>query len=222
MARPAPAPTAARARLAAEFAVLYLVAPVAIAVMLPPGLLLPAVLFLTAVGLALLHRTPGFSWRELTTGWGRIAWARVAAMAAAAALVGLAVMLALRPAALLEPGRSAPLLLLAIVLLYPPLSALPQEVLFRPLFFRRYGGLLPRGETAQVALNAAVFSLAHLIYWSWVVALMTFAGGLAFAHAYRVRGSFAEAVALHAAAGCVLFALGLGAWFYVGYARRPF
>ena len=213
---------APRARLAAEFAALYLAAPVAVAVALPPSLLLPLVLTLTAAGAALLHATPGFEWRDLTTGWRRIAWGRVAVLAALTTAVGLAVVLALRPGALLEPGRSMPLLLVAIVVLYPPLSALPQEILFRPLFFRRYGVLLPRGETARIVLNAAVFSLAHLVYWSWVVTLLTFAGGLAFAHAYHVRRSFPEAVALHAAAGCVLFALGLGAWFYAGNARRPF
>lgn len=210
-----------RPRLLAEFAVFFLAVPVAIAVALPPALLLPAALSLTALGLVLLARTPGFAWHDLTHGWRRIAWARVAAMALVTAAVGLGLMLALRPWAIFEPGRSVPLLLLAILVLYPPLSALPQEVLFRPLFFRRYGALLPRDARAQVVLNAAVFSLAHLVYWSWVVALLTFAGGVAFAHAYRVRRSFPEAVALHAVAGCVLFTLGLGTWFYAGNAERP-
>ena len=213
---------ASRARLAAEFMALYVFAPVAIALALPSDLLFPVLLALTAAGLALLRMTPGFEWRDLTTGWSRIAWRRIAALAAVTAVVGLAVVLSLRPEALFEPGRSMPLLLAAIVLLYPPLSALPQEILFRPLFFRRYGRLLPRGETAQIVLNAAVFSLAHLMYWSWVVTLLTFAGGIVFAQAYRVRRSFPEAVALHAVAGCVIFALGLGAWFFAGNATRPF
>lgn len=219
----APSPRAARrARLWVELLAFYAGAPVAMALAMPTDLLFPVVLALTAVGLALLRRTPGFAWRELTRGWSRIGWGRVAAMAAVTAAMGLALVLALRPWALFEPGRSMPLLLLAILALYPWLSALPQEILFRPLFFRRYGTLLPRDPRAQVALNAAAFSLAHLLYWSWVVALLTFAGGLAFAHAYRVRRSFPEAVALHAAAGCALFAVGLGAWFYAGNATRPF
>ena len=213
---------ASRPRLAAEFALLYLATPILVAVVLPPGLLFPALAVFAAGGLALLHATPGFEWRDLTHGWRRIHWGRIALLAVATAGVGLAVVLALRPDALFEPGRSMPLLLGAIVLLYPPLSALPQEILFRPLFFRRYAPLLPRGATPQILVNAAVFSLAHLMYWSWVVTLMTFAGGIAFAFAYRVRRSFPEAVALHAVAGCVLFVLGLGAWFYAGNATRPF
>lgn len=218
---PAAAPPS-RGRLMIEFAALYLAAPVAIAVALPTDLLFPALLALTLAGIALLRATPGFEWRELTTGWSRIAWGRILGLAGATAAIALGVVLTLRPEALFEPGRSMPWLLAAIVVLYPCLSALPQEILFRPLFFRRYGRLLPRHAGAQIAINAAVFSLAHLIYWSWVVALMTFAGGLAFAQAYRVRRSFPEAVVLHAVAGCILFALGLGAWFYAGNATRPF
>ena len=39
--------------------------------------------------------------------------------------------------------RRAPGLWLAILALYPLLSAAPQEILFRVLFFRRYGALFP-------------------------------------------------------------------------------
>ena len=52
---------------------------------------------------------------------------------------------------------------------YPLVSALPQELVFRVLFFRRYAR-----HSATVAvrrllvLNAAVFSYAHLMYWSWI------------------------------------------------------
>ena len=207
---------------AIEFTGLFLIAPVAAALLLPADRLFAALGLATLLGLWLLHRTPGFAWRDLTHGWRRIAWGRVAALSLLAAGGGAAVLLALRPDRFLEPGRSDPLLLLAILVLYPLLSALPQEIVFRPLFFRRYGALLPRGARAQIALNAAVFSLAHLIFWSWVVSLMTFAGGLAFAHAYRIRGSFPEAVALHGLAGGLLFVLGLGTWFYVGEVTRPF
>ena len=210
-----------RARLRAEFAAVYVGVPVAAALLLPGGWLFPVLFALTAVGLGLLHVTPGFHWRELTRGRGRIGWGRVAAFGAATAAVSAALVLSLRPDAWLMPGRESPALLLAILALYPLLSALPQEVIFRPLFFRRYGPVLPGGRAA-LALNAGVFALAHLMYWSWVVAALTFAGGLAFAHAYAVRGSFPEAVALHAVAGGVLFALGMGAWFYTGNVVRPF
>ena len=71
-------------------------------------------------------------------------------------------------------------------------------------------------------LNASLFSLAHLMYWSWIVAIMTFGGGLLFTWAYRRRGSFFYAVLLHAIAGNIIFAAGLGIYFYSGNVQRPF
>lgn len=203
----------------AEFVVLFGLAPVGIALFLPASTMFPALFALTALGLWLLARTPGFSWRELLRG-PVDAWP-VAAMAAITAAVGTAVMLATHPGQLFALVHANPALLGLILLFYPVLSALPQELLFRPLFFRRYGAILPPGRGA-ILLNAAVFSFAHLMYWSWIVAVMTFAGGLAFAWAYRVRGSFPLAVVLHAVAGGVVFTLGLGMFFYSGNVVRPF
>lgn len=208
-------------RLRGEWVLFYLIVPVAGAVLMPPDAVFGLLFALTGLGLVLLHRTPGFAWAELTRGWGGIDWARVAALAVATALACWAVLSATRPDAMFFLLRERPQLLAAIALLYPVLSALPQEIVFRPLFFRRYGAILPSGRAALV-LNAAVFSLAHLMYWSWIVAAMTFVGGLAFAEAYARRASFATAVLQHAAAGIILFASGMGIYFYSGAVTRPF
>lgn len=211
-----------RVRLWAEFAGLFVAAPLVLALALPPEALFPALFAVTGIGVVLLHLTPGFAWSELRRGIGRIRWDFVAAFVFATVGVGYAVVQATAPQAFLFLPRHQPALMLMIVALYPVLSALPQEILFRPLFFRRYGGLLPARSGPQLVLNAAVFSFAHLMYWSWIVAAMTFWGGLAFAWAYRVRRNFPEAVVLHALAGIVLFALGLGVFFYSGNVSRPF
>lgn len=213
--------TAGRARLAAEFALLFLAAPVAMAVLLPPSAMFPALFGVTAVGLVLLHLTPGFRWNDLTRGWSRISWRLVLVFAAVTAAAGYAVMALTAPGSIFGLARSNPRLLAMIALLYPVLSALPQEIVFRPLFFRRYGPILPPLRPA-IVLNAAIFSLAHLMYWNWIVAAMTFAGGLVFAWAYEGRRNFPEAVVLHAVAGVTAFSLGLGVYFYSGNVVRPF
>ncbi|MNP76346.1 hypothetical protein D3C76_1735670 [compost metagenome] len=59
------------------------------------------------------------------------------------------------------------------------------------------------------------------MYWSWVVAILTFIGGWFFARAY-LRHGFPSAWALHAVAGNVLFAVGMGIYFYSGNVVRPF
>ena len=105
-------------------------------------------------------------------------------------------------------------------LLYPILSALPQELIFRALYFHRYAPLMGSARSARL-VNAAVFSFAHLMYWSAVVAVMTFVGGLIFARLYQQRG-FPAAWVAHAIAGNVLFVVGMGAFFYSGNVVRPF
>lgn len=212
--------TMRREVLWAEFLGLFVAVPVAIAVLLPPGAMFPALFAFTVVGLWLLARTPGFRWCELKRGWDEVRWPVVAGFAAATLAVSLAVIWLTVPEAAFRLPREQPWLLAMILLFYPILSALPQEVIFRPLFFRRYGALVPSG--ALLAVNAGVFSLAHLMYWSAVVAAMTFAGGLAFGWAYRNRGSFPLAVVLHSVSGWVIFTVGLGVFFYSGNVTRPF
>lgn len=200
---------------------LFVATPVVVAVFLPPSTMLLVLLLVTVVGMVLLHRTPGFHWRDLAVGWRQIEWRIVAVFGLLTAAVSFAIVALVIPDAFLILWRLNPVAWLVVMALYPVLSALPQEILFRPLFFRRYASILPHGHAALL-LNAGVFSLAHLLYWNGIVAAMTFAGGLAFAWAYQVKRSFPLAVALHAVAGNILFTVGTGMLFYTGTIVRPF
>lgn len=211
-----------RLRLRLEFALFFMVAPVTVAVFFPARWMFPLLGALTLVGLVLLALTPGFRWRELAFGAGRASLGVIAGVAAATLIAGFAVLAAFVPRDQWFLIQSNPSLMLAIAALYPFLSALPQELVYRPLFFRRYEAILPDAALPAIILNATLFSLAHLMYWSLVVAVLTFAGGLVFAYSYRLRGSFPEAVIAHSVAGVILFALGLGVFFYSGNVTRPF
>ena len=210
----------ARPRLWVEFAALYIGAPLAIALFLPPRQLFTALFLFSLAGLILLWRTGGFDWHNLIRGWRRIPWAEVALVAVLTLVTGGAILWATRPDALFALARAEPWFLLVIWALYPLLSALPQELIFRPLFFHRFGSLFPDMRTA-ILVNAAIFSFAHLMYWSVIVTVLTFAGGLVFARAYVQRG-FPSAWLLHAVAGNVIFAVGMGYYFYSGNVVRPF
>lgn len=203
-----------------EFAALYFGAPLAMAVFLPPGRLFQALALFSLAGIALLYVTGGFQWRTLIRGWRRLPWLEIGGISLATLLAGWAILATLQPDALFSLIRQRPEFLPFIWVFYPLLSALPQELIFRPLFFHRYGAILPEGQAA-IALNAAVFAFAHLMYWSLIVALMTFVGGWIFGRAY-LRHGFPSAWVLHAVAGNVLFAVGMGAYFYTGNVVRPF
>ncbi|MDB6177471.1 CPBP family intramembrane metalloprotease [Paracoccus sp. Z330] len=219
MAVDTPHPVKSHDWLMIEFVALYFGAPLAIALFLPPQEMFAALFLFSVVGLVLLWRTGGFRWRNLVHG-RRIPWYEVAGIAVATLVSGALIMWLARPEGLFAILRTRPDFLLLIWALYPILSALPQELIFRPLFFHRYGALLPSGKGA-IAINAAVFSFAHLMYWSWVVAVMTFVGGWIFGRAY-LRHGFPAAWLLHAVAGNILFAVGMGYYFYSGNVVRPF
>ncbi|WP_165351972.1 hypothetical protein [Salipiger sp. IMCC34102] len=79
---------------------------------------------------------------------------------------------------------------------------------------------MQKGLLATV-LNATLYAFAHLMFWNWVVLLVSFLGGLLFARSYRQRG-LVEAWALHGVTGFVLFAVGIGSYFTSEASARPF
>ncbi|MBK5933810.1 hypothetical protein [Rhodovulum imhoffii] len=130
----------------------------AAAVLLPPETLFAALFLAAPVGIGLLHLTPGFRWGRLARGAGRIGWRAVAIFAALTLAVAMTVMALTAPGKAFALPWTNPGLLAAVLVLSPPLSALPQKVLYRPLFFRRYGVLLP-GLWSAIVLNAGLFLL---------------------------------------------------------------
>lgn len=205
-----------RAWLAGEFVLLFLVAPaVQLAFFGTLGVFGP-IAVVCVVAVVLLHLTPGWRWRELVDPRGLVRWLPfVAGFTVLAAGVMAALVLWLRPYAFLSMPLQRTELWLAIMALYPLLSVLGQEIVFRPLFFRRYGALLG-WPWLRILINAAVFALAHLFYQNWIALSLTFLGGVAFAYAYEKSSSFPVVFLMHMLAGQALFTLGLGGFFYHG------
>jgi uncharacterized protein len=205
-----------RRRLWTEFSVLFLAVPAAhVAFSDRLGALTP--LFVVfAVSALLLSVTPGFRWREIVACrglWHHIPLIAAATAACAVVTFGLTVMLV--PERLLSFPRDAPERFALVVALYPFLSVLGQEIAYRLLFFRRYRALFPN-DAAAIFASAVVFTLAHTFFLNWVAIVLSFAGGLAFAWAYARTESFPLVWVLHSLAGQVLFASGLGVFFYHG------
>ncbi len=208
-------------RLLGEFTILYLALPVLVATLLPPALMFPVLLIATLGGIALLDQTDGFYWRDLSCDLRNVNWSVTGAFALVAAIVPAGVMMLINPEGLFFLVLHRPALMAIIIIVYPLVSVVPQELLFRVLFFRRYRRLLP-GPKTGIVLNALLFSLAHLMYWNPIVLGITFAGGLVFAWAYEIRGNFTEAVLCHIIAGELIFIIGLGVLFYSVNVSRPF
>lgn len=173
----------------------------------------PALWIWTFIGIGLLHFTNGFEWRQLLDWPADKGWRRVAFMGFMVFAISIGFTLYLMPERLFDLPLKRTEIWLMVVLLYPVLSALPQELMFRALYFERYREILP--DFGLITINAVLFSFAHLLYGSPVVFFMTFLGGIIFARAY-LRGEFVLTTLLHAIAGNMIFTSGLGYLFYSG------
>ncbi|TMO65415.1 CPBP family intramembrane glutamic endopeptidase [Pseudoalteromonas aurantia] len=98
---------------------------------------------------------------------------------------------------------------LILLIAYPLLSVLPQELIFRSYFFHRYKKILPN-KTARIILSASVFALAHCVYDNWIAIGLSFGGGLLFAYTYAHSRSLLVCVLEHSLWGLWVFTLGVG------------
>lgn len=189
------------------------------AAMSPGRLVFPVLLATTAVIVLCLLLDPSFDksrlwgWRRARNEMPRIltwwCWAAIGLLGAAALLAfGTGT---LPEAAFLRLPREHPGLMVLIWVLYPWLSAYPQEITHRVFFWHRYACLFP-DRWSLLVVNALLFAWMHAMFWNWVALVMTFVGGLLFAMTYdRTRSGLAAGVE-HGLYGAWCFTTGLG-WF---------
>lgn len=168
----------------------------------------------TLMVLHYLHKQPGFSWRRLWQGHkvsDRKLWHRLGLLALCCVpLIGIALYLV--PDRLFWLPRQRPEFLVLIVVLYPLLSALPQEIIYRSFFFRRYALLFGQGA-GMIACSAAAFGFVHVMFGNFVSPLLSMIGGVVFAKGYSDDHSLKWATIEHGLYGCAVFIIGLGTYF---------
>lgn len=221
-----PASVWRRLRLAAEMALLYIAAPIALYDLvyverIPLFELLPWVF---GVFVILLILEPNRSWL----------WA-FARLPRAQDLLSIAVLFLVLGGALayyaktnfpdgfLRFPRVAYDLWLQVMILYPAISVTTQEIIYRVYYFHRYAPLLVGHPIAAIVLNATLFAFAHGILFGarhtpfhWESVAISFAGGLLFAYRFHTTRSFWAAALEHALYGNLIFTVGLGRFFFTG------
>lgn len=119
------------------------------------------------------------------------------------------------PGMLFAFPRANPYIWAIVMVLYPVLSAYPQELVFRTFFFRRYERLFTR-PCMRAAVSSFAFSFLHIMYDNPFAVVSTLIGGLIFSVQYERSKSLAVATLEHAIYGCLVFSVGLGTFFYEG------
>lgn len=109
-----------------------------------------------------------------------------------------------------------PVMWMVVMILYPILSALPQELIYRTYFFHRYGDFISL-KYGTVIASATAFSFVHIIYDNWWAVGLSFLAGLLFGITYKRTESLFWVTVEHAIYGCLVFTLGLGSYFYEAF-----
>jgi uncharacterized protein len=111
--------------------------------------------------------------------------------------------------------REHPLLWAVIMVAYPLISVIPQEIIFRHFFFWRYTALF-RTPFMMVLVSGVLFGAVHVIFQNWVAPILCAIGGVMFAQTYYKTRSLPLVTMEHALYGCMVFTVGLGRYFYHG------
>ena len=170
----------------------------------------------TLYAIALLRKMPDFSWRAA---WQGILWTRrdlgfvLARFAVSTAGIILLTLL-IKPDRFLMFPTQRPVLWIVVMVLYPLLSALPQELVFRTFFFRRYAPLF-RNKAWMMAVSAFVFGYIHIVFHNPVSPLLSFICGFFLSASYAAHQSLKKAAIEHALYGDMVFTVGLGYYFLV-------
>lgn len=175
----------------------------------------------------LLMRDPSFDRRQLWN-WSAVRpqLGRVLGLFALGAALGVALTWLFAPERLFAFPLERTRLWLAVMMLYPVLSVVPQNVVYRAFIFHRYARLMPgawseaRQRWTMIGLSAVAFSWAHIVFWNLFALGVTALGGVLFAYTYQRSKSVAAASFEHALYGCGIFTLGLGVYLYHGAAGR--
>lgn len=208
-----------RVYLIAELLVIAIVIPVLFMGQLKGGLLFAVLWFMLLYCIFIYRRLrPEMTIKSFWDGgalkqWGIWKPILIRFVVSAIAMTGL--LFVLVPDKFLELPTERPLLWMMIMVMYPMISVVPQEFIFRTFFFERYKSLFP-SRTAMVTASALAFGFAHIILQNWVAVGLTLVGGFYFASTYHKRRSMAMVWAEHALYGCFLFTIGLGTYFYSG------
>ncbi len=113
------------------------------------------------------------------------------------------------------PKRNTPLWAMVMVM-YPLMSVIPQELVYRTFYFHRYGPLFGRWRRMAILVNGALFGFAHIIFATYASIVLTAVLGVLLAWRYEQTRSYWAVWLEHSLYGCLIFTVGLGHLFFTG------
>ena len=211
--------TAGRAWRFVEMALLYLAAPLAVDIAVHQhGIpIFVALLPVLAIVLLFLSFDRTFSLpRELSRGISLAQLFSILLVFAVGAGIVATYVAEYHPQLFLEFPRNRPQTYQRIMLLYPLMSVIAQEMVYRTFFFHRYGLLFGRAWWLAILFNGVLFGIGHIVIGTPLAIYGTMAVGALFAWRYAITRSFWAVFIEHTLWGWLVFTVGLGRYFFTG------
>lgn len=198
-----------------ELLTIFMLVPGAYFLKFVPLPKIPVMLVFFAVCLTYLLNAPEYDRKELFEGLGksRGEFKAILIRSLGVCFCSIVSVLLIDPSLFLSFPRSNPVVWMLVMILYPLLSAYPQELIYRAYFFHRYKQIIP-GETAMVWASTILFSFLHIIFDNWLAVVFTIPAGFVFSRTYLKTGSLLMAAVEHSLYGCIIFTSGLDKYFY--------
>ena len=161
------------------------------------------------LSLYLLKKTPSFSFESLKK---KTEWKFFFLISVIFAISGFFYTIMLDSNLLFNLPKNYFILWVLVMLIYPIFSVIPQEIIFRVLFFERYSCLF-KNQFLYIVLNSIIFAYIHLVFQNFHAFFITLITSPIFAYAY-VNKSFKTCFLVHTIGGQLVFTYGLGKYFY--------
>lgn len=202
-------------RLWTEFLTLFVFVPLFYWVLQPPVPKIPVLGLFFLCALAYMVRHHGFGWASLfsrpANSLDEMKWIFLRSLTVA--FISLFIVTLVDTSLLFSFPRQRPVLWMVVMVLYPLLSAFPQEFLYRTFLLTRYEPIIPN-KSWRLLASIVTFSLLHIIFDNWLAVLLTLPAGWMFTRTYDRTNSLWLASLEHALYGCIVFTSGLGHFFY--------
>lgn len=116
----------------------------------------------------------------------------------------------------LEFPRNRPETYQRIMILYPLMSVVVQELVYRTFFFHRYGVLFGRQWWLAILVSGLAFGFGHIVIRDPFAIYGSMGLGLLLAWRYAMTRSFWAVFIEHTLWGWLAFTIGLGRFFFTG------
>lgn len=100
-----------------------------------------------------------------------------------------------------------------VLFMYPVISALPQEFIYRFFLWQRYREIFTSERMLKLA-SIFSFTWVHITYNNWVAILFSFIGALFFVSTFAKTRSLLWVSIEHSIYGNLMFTVGMGEYFY--------